>query len=228
MAGQPLTADAVGPVRRDRPVLLLLFDGHACIASNEALRRAGVDGPREFASRSWIVCNEARRPTGHLIEDGAIDLVRNILPTASFATRLEHFAGVLDDMASAGLTGGHVMDLGEDDLALNAALEGTGRMPPPLWLSPWCRPDDDDARGSRSGARPARHQWPVVDRRGARSSSSTAPSTAARPGCTSRRVRRVDRGPGRPFVTWPGTGTSRTSAFDSRATTRAPRSGVSR
>ncbi len=148
-AGEPLTADAVGPVLRDRPVMLFLFDGHACIASNAALRRAGVDGPREFASRSWVVCDEAGRPTGHLIEDGAIDLVRDIIPTASFATRLEHLAGVLDDMASAGLTGGHVMDLGEDDLALYAALEDTGRMPLRLRLSPWCRPDDDAAARGR-------------------------------------------------------------------------------
>lgn len=139
---EPLTAEAVGPVLHDRPAMLLLFDGHACIASREAMRRAGIDGPREFASRSKVVCDEMERPTGHLIEDGAIDLVRDIIPTAPFATRLERLATALDDMAATGLTGAHVMNLGDDDLALYAELEDTGRMPLRLRLSPSCRPDD--------------------------------------------------------------------------------------
>lgn len=139
---EALTADAVGPVLHDRPAMLFLFDGHACIASREALRRAGIDGSREFASRSRVVCDESGRPTGHLIEDGAIDLVRDIIPTASFVTRLDRLAKVLDDMAATGLTGAHVMDLGSDDLALYAELEHSGRMPLRLRLSPWCRPDD--------------------------------------------------------------------------------------
>jgi len=70
----PVGSAAVEDVLNGRPACLTLFDGHSVLASREALRRAGIDGPRRFGSRSAIVCDERGRPTGHLLEEGAMRL----------------------------------------------------------------------------------------------------------------------------------------------------------
>jgi len=63
-----------------------------------------------------------------------------------FEARRRQLAELLRDMASTGLTGGHVMDLDEDGLELLAALDEAGELPLRLRLAPWCRPDDDGDR----------------------------------------------------------------------------------
>jgi len=58
----PVGSGAVEDVLGGRPACLTLFDGHSVLASREALRRAGIDGPRRFGSRSAIVCDEHGHP----------------------------------------------------------------------------------------------------------------------------------------------------------------------
>jgi predicted amidohydrolase YtcJ len=142
----PIGYESIGPVLDGRPALLVLFDGHAAVASKEALRRAGIDRPREFGSRSSIVCDADGRPTGHLLEDGAMSLVDAVVPETPFAVRLEQLATLLGEMAATGLTGAHVMDANDDSIALIEALDEAGRLPLRLRLAPWCRPDDDKDR----------------------------------------------------------------------------------
>lgn len=137
--------DAIEDVLRGLPACLNLFDGHSVLASREALARAGIEGPRRFASRSAIVCDEHGRPTGHLLEEGAIRLVHAVIPAESFASRRDRLAGLLHEMAATGLTGGHVMDLDPGDLGLYAALDHDGQLPLRLRLAPWRRPEDDAA-----------------------------------------------------------------------------------
>ena len=110
----PVGSAVVEDVLNGRPACLTLFDGHSVLASREALRRAGIDGPRRFGSRSAIVCDEHGHPTGHLLEEGAMRLVRSVIPAEPFAARRDRLAALLRDMAAAGLTGGHVMDLDDD------------------------------------------------------------------------------------------------------------------
>ena len=136
---------AIEDVLGGRPACLTLFDGHSALASRAALARAGIDGPRRFGSRSVIVCDEHDRPTGHLLEEGAMRLVRAVIPAEPFATRRDRLAALLRDMAAAGLTGGHVMDLDDDALALYEALDAEGQLPLRLRLAPWRRPEDDQA-----------------------------------------------------------------------------------
>ena len=50
---------------------------------------------------------------------------------------------LLDDMAAAGLTGGHVMDLLGDSEAVVAAAEDLGELPLRLRFAPWCVPGVD-------------------------------------------------------------------------------------
>jgi predicted amidohydrolase YtcJ len=141
----PLGYHALGAVAERRPTVLTLFDGHAVVASRRALELAGVDGPRTFGSRSEVVCDVDGAPTGHLLEEGAMNLVRAVMPEAGRQARLDALADLLDGMAATGLTGGHVMDLTDEGLDLCAELERSGRLPLRLRLAPWCRPDDDQA-----------------------------------------------------------------------------------
>jgi len=135
----PVGSDAIEDVLRGRPACLTLFDGHSALASREALRRAGIDGPRRFGSRSVIVCDPRGNPTGHLLEEGAIRLVRSVIPAEPLARRRARLAALLRDMAAAGLTGGHVMDLDDDAIALYDALDADGQLPLRLRLAPWRR-----------------------------------------------------------------------------------------
>jgi len=141
----PVGSGAVEDVLGGRPACLTLFDGHSVLASREALRRAGIDGARRFGSRSAVVCDERGRPTGHLLEEGAMRLVSSVIPAEPFAARRDRLAALLRDLAAAGLTGGHVMDLDADALELYAALDRDGRLPLRLRLAPWRRPEDDAA-----------------------------------------------------------------------------------
>jgi len=141
----PIGFDAIEDVLGGLPACLNLFDGHSALASRQALRRAGVEGPRRFTSRSVIVCDEHGQPTGHLLEEGAIRLVQSVIPAEPLASRRDRLAALLRDMAATGLTGGHVMDLDPGDLELYAALDHDGRLPLRLRLAPWRRPEDDAA-----------------------------------------------------------------------------------
>lgn len=139
----PVGSDAIDDILDGVPACLTLFDGHSALASQQALARAGIDGPRQFASRSAIVCDDHGQPTGHLLEEGAISLVRSVIPPEPFTRRRDRLAALLHDMAATGLTGGHVMDLDGDALALYDALDTDGQLPLRLRLAPWRRPEDD-------------------------------------------------------------------------------------
>jgi predicted amidohydrolase YtcJ len=141
----PIGSDAIEDTLGDRPACLNLFDGHSVIASRQALAQAGINGPRQFGSRSAIVCDEHGHPTGHLLEWGAIRLVHSVIPPEPFTRRRDRLAALLHDMAATGLTGGHVMDLDGDAIALYEALDQDGQLPLRLRLAPWRQPEDDAA-----------------------------------------------------------------------------------
>ncbi|MFF8639656.1 amidohydrolase [Streptomyces sp. NPDC015345] len=123
------------------PAFIRLYDGHSALVSGAALRAAGIEGPREFVQRSTVVCDADGRPTGHLIEHAAMDLVQSVLPRPSFAERRDRLVELLSAMAATGLTGAHVMDMGGGDVPqLLAAVEEAGDLPLRLRLAPWCMP----------------------------------------------------------------------------------------
>jgi predicted amidohydrolase YtcJ len=63
-------------------------------------------------------------------------LVRSVIPAEPFAARRDRLAALLRDMAAAGLTGGHVMDLDDDALALYEALDADGQSTHAYWQDP--------------------------------------------------------------------------------------------
>ncbi|MCF3125512.1 amidohydrolase [Streptomyces arenae] len=141
--GRPVATDALGPVLDGVPALLQLFDAHSMLASPRALELAGVDGPRTFAQAAEIVCDDAGRPTGLLLEDAACALVERAAPQPTRAERRARLAGALRAMAAAGLTGGHAMDANGESLALYAELDEAGELPVRLRVAPWCQPGTD-------------------------------------------------------------------------------------
>ncbi|MFI8290780.1 amidohydrolase [Streptomyces sp. NPDC085614] len=142
--GRPVHHDLIEDVLGGAPACLRLYDGHSVLVSAAALEAAGIDGPRAFAERSEIVCDAAGRPTGHLIEHAAMDLMTPVLPALPYGERRDRLVGLLDAMAATGLTGAHVMDLGGHDVpGLLAGIEEDGDLPLRLRLAPWCMPGAD-------------------------------------------------------------------------------------
>ncbi|MFJ6752038.1 amidohydrolase [Streptomyces sp. NPDC091266] len=132
-----LIEDALGGA----PAFIRLYDGHSALANGRALEAAGIDGPRRFAQRASVVCDEAGRPTGHLIEHAAMDLLLPVMPRPSAADRRARLLALLGEMAAVGLTGAHVMDLQHADVPeLLADIEADGDLPLRLRLAPWCMP----------------------------------------------------------------------------------------
>ncbi|MFG3488361.1 amidohydrolase [Streptomyces sp. NPDC047972] len=139
--GRPVHRDLVEDVLDGAPAFLRLYDGHSALADGNALRAAGIDGPRAFAQLSEIVCDADGRPTGHLVEHAAMDLMAPVLPARPYAERRDRLVGLLREMAATGLAAAHVMDLGGTDVpGLLTALEEDGDLPLRLRLAPWCMP----------------------------------------------------------------------------------------
>ncbi|MFD9030609.1 amidohydrolase [Streptomyces sp. NPDC059567] len=139
--GRPIHRELVEDVLGGAPAFLRLYDGHSALASEAALKAAGIHGPRAFEQRSEIVCDGEGRPTGHLIEHAAMDLMTPVLPAQPYAERRDRLVELLTSMAATGLTGAHVMDLGGQDVpGLLTALEADGDLPLRLRLAPWCMP----------------------------------------------------------------------------------------
>ncbi|MBW1641080.1 amidohydrolase [Microbacterium resistens] len=102
--------DALGA---DRPIIVNSTDGHSAVVNSVALAAAGITAATPDQDGGHIARDAAGEPTG-ILEDGAIDAVRTLLPApteedtrASAAAALEAFAaqGVvafMDQIAGAG------------------------------------------------------------------------------------------------------------------------------
>ncbi|MFF4584347.1 amidohydrolase [Streptomyces sp. NPDC001388] len=141
--GRPVDRALVEDVLDGAPAFVRLYDGHSALVSGAALAAAGVTGAREFAQRSEIVCDAGGRPTGHLVEHAAMELVAEVMPRPSRAVRRERLVGLLAAMAATGLTGAHVMDAGDPELVASVAEETV--LPVRLRFAPWCMPGIDRA-----------------------------------------------------------------------------------
>lgn len=141
--GEAPTRAALDTALPGVPVFIRFYDGHSALVSGEALSRAGVDGPRAFATRSRIACDAEGRPTGHLLEHDAMMTVESVVPPMPPDERRTRVLEQLRDMASTGLTGTNVMDGAPESLTLLADLEATTDLPLRLRLAPWVMPGAD-------------------------------------------------------------------------------------
>ncbi|MGW2520979.1 amidohydrolase [Streptomyces sp. NPDC001617] len=141
--GRPIDRALVEDVLAGAPAFLRLYDGHSALATGAALAAAGVTGPRGFAQRSEVVCDGAGRPTGHLVEHAAMELLAQVLPRPSYEARRTRLVELLSAMAATGLTGAHAMDAGDVELVESVARETV--LPVRLRFAPWCMPGVDAA-----------------------------------------------------------------------------------
>jgi predicted amidohydrolase YtcJ len=151
-----LRADAIEDALQGAPGVIHFFDAHTSLASSEALRRAGIDGAREFEEAAEIVVDPDGRPTGALLENAAMDLVNAVVPDWSDAERLDAYVGTLRRLNAAGLTGGHVM-LGdpwllEDVRALEERGDLTLRLVVPMHQEPAITDEEVEERLALVGA----------------------------------------------------------------------------
>ncbi|MGP3959717.1 amidohydrolase [Nonomuraea sp. 3N208] len=138
--GRPIDRALVEDVLDGAPAFLRLYDGHSALVTEAALKAADITGPRTFAQRSHIATDADGRLTGHLVEHAAMDLVTAVMPRPSYAERRVRLVELLSAMAATGLTGTHVMDLG--DLGLVDAVAEETVLPLRLRFAPWCMPGD--------------------------------------------------------------------------------------
>ncbi|MER5749243.1 amidohydrolase [Streptomyces sp. NPDC002088] len=140
--GRPVDRALIEDVLEEAPAFLRLYDGHSALVTEPALKAADITGPRTFAQRSHLATDADGRLTGHLVEHAAMDLVVAVLPKPSYAGRRARLAELLSSMAATGLTGAHVMDLGDLDLIEAVAQETV--LPLRLGFHPWCMPGADE------------------------------------------------------------------------------------
>jgi predicted amidohydrolase YtcJ len=144
-----IRADTIADVVGDAPALLRFFDGHTALASEPALALAGVSGAREFSEFAEVVCDPDGRPTGALLENGAMELVGSVVPEWSEEERLAAYADTLRALNRAGLTGAHVM-LGDPELLdVCRVLEERGLLTVRLLMPMHQEPSISDAEVAR-------------------------------------------------------------------------------
>jgi predicted amidohydrolase YtcJ len=125
----------------DELVFITLFDAHAALVSDAALKLAGVTGTEEFSSTGYVGVDQRGKPNGMLYEMAAQDLVRGILPQPSFEQRVDELENLLRSMAESGLVAGQMLDFGAPDtLEVLEALELRGELAIRLRISPWVMP----------------------------------------------------------------------------------------
>lgn len=135
-----IRGDVFDGVTRGLPMLLRLADGHGAIANQRALELSGITGPRRFDQGASIECDEQGRPTGLLLEFGAMEIVQEHMPEEAPERIAERFLAVLSGMSAAGLTGGHAMDFFGTPVDMLHAIEAETELPLRLRFSPWCDP----------------------------------------------------------------------------------------
>jgi len=106
-----------------KPVLLTRIDGHAAIASSEALNRAGIDPETTVEGGSVIKING--KPTGVLI-DHAISLVSRIIPETSKSEKVMALLQAQEKCFTVGLTSLHEAGLGHESIRLIDSLQQSG------------------------------------------------------------------------------------------------------
>jgi hypothetical protein len=152
-----IRADLIAQATAGVPTMIGFFDGHSALASQEALALAEVTGAREFDEAAEVVCDADGRPTGALLEAGAMQLVIDAVPAWTDAELLDAYTETLRRMNAVGLTGAHVM-IGDPELLERVdALERRGDLTVRMLMPMHLQPHTDDAEVQRYLESAGRH-----------------------------------------------------------------------
>ncbi|MGW0659584.1 amidohydrolase [Streptodolium elevatio] len=147
-AGRTLHRDLIDEAVGGRPAFVWMSDAHSALMSTEGLRRAGITGPREFADRAEVVCDE-RGPTGELHEQAATSLGYAAVPPMDGAELAARVTALFAAQAKLGVTGVHVLDDGPGTAATLTALAASGELAMRVRWAPWCPPGEVDNLAQR-------------------------------------------------------------------------------
>ncbi len=92
--------DAIIP---DRPVFIYAYDGHSAWVNSKALALAGIDKNTLYSGFGSIVKDKNGEPTG-MLSEGAMQLVRKLLPPITKENKLKAIQAGLQYAASLGIT----------------------------------------------------------------------------------------------------------------------------
>lgn len=97
------TKEILDAILPDRPVFLYAYDGHSAWVNSKGLALAGIDKNTPYSGFGSIVKNEKGEPTG-MLSEGAMQLVRKLMPPASRENKLKALEAGLAYAASLGIT----------------------------------------------------------------------------------------------------------------------------
>ena len=150
------TRDDLDRVVPDRPVMLWRTDIHRVVVNSKALELAGIDGGTPDPPQGVIGRDESGRPDG-LLQDFAINLVKDRIPVPGEAETEEAFARAVPALHELGITGIHDLRMmdgieGPEAFRIFQRLREAGRLPVRVWE---CLPghlfQDAVALGLRTG-----------------------------------------------------------------------------
>ncbi|MGW9209521.1 amidohydrolase [Embleya sp. NPDC055664] len=149
-AGRAIHRDLIDAAVAGRPAFVWMADSHTALLSTAALRLAGLTGPREFADRSEIVCDE-RGPTGELHEMTACFLGHRAVPPMPRGEILSRVEELFAEQNRHGVTGVHILDDAPGTVDTLAGLDAERRLSMRVHLAPWCPPGEVDNLARRIG-----------------------------------------------------------------------------
>lgn len=147
-AGRTMHRDLVDDAVGGRPAFIWMSDAHSALMNTEGLRRAGITGPRKFADRAEIVCDD-RGPTGELHEQAATSLGYAAVPPMDQAELAARVTALFAEQAKFGVTGVHVLDDGPGTADTLTALNAAGQLGMRVHWAPWCPPGEVDNLAQR-------------------------------------------------------------------------------
>jgi predicted amidohydrolase YtcJ len=114
-------------VVKDRPVYLVAYDGHTAWVNSRALAEAGITKATVFTGFGEIVKDANGEPTGAL-KEGALGLVRRLVPVPTRADKLKALEQGLRLVASLGITSLQNANGNLDELDLYNELLKAGKL----------------------------------------------------------------------------------------------------
>ena len=115
-------------VTPDNPVLITRVCGHVGVVNSLALKLAGISKNTPNPPNGIIDRDECGEPTG-LLYEGALDMVRKIIPLPTTEEVKHELHRLLVDMASYGLTTVHSISVCERELKALMELAKEGKLP---------------------------------------------------------------------------------------------------
>lgn len=142
------------------PISLMTRDAHALVVSPHVVELIGLTGRESFTDASSVEVGPDGRPTGHIVELQAMDLVFAHYPEVPLDTAAQFVRDRLELLAAGGLTGLHALDFADPSEAVYRHIEAHGELPLRIRCSPLVPAD--------SGPDVWRHVADLQGRRGRR------------------------------------------------------------